>query len=93
MFSIVQHINQSILVFMNNLAQFTVVKDMAIVSADAPIFFLPMFLLGWWIYHNHQKENILKTDLLVIFYGILIALICSIGIQHIVYMERPLTFL
>ena len=58
--------------------------------ADAPIFFLPTFLIISWIFYTYKiNNNSKKSDLLNIFFSIIIAIIISLLIQQIVDINRP----
>jgi undecaprenyl-diphosphatase len=93
MFAFLQNINQATLIYLNSLWQYSIIQKMAIIFADAPILFLPVFFLWLWFYYNYKKDTWAKTNLLVIFYSIVVAILLSVGIQHVVYVQRPLLFL
>ena len=58
--------------------------------ADAPIFFLPIFLIISWIFYTYKiSDNWKKSDLLNIFFSIIIAIIVSLLIQQVVDISRP----
>lgn len=65
------------------------------ILADLPIFFLPLFLLGMWIYFTFKiKINAEeKTKLLHIFYACVTGIILSYIIKLFVDIERPEMYL
>ncbi len=62
------------------------------IFADLPIFFLPIFLVGLWLYYNFKNID-KKTKLLYIFYATFIWIIVNLIIQQFFPMERPETFI
>ena len=62
--------------------------------SDAPIFFLPIFLVWAWIFWTYKiKDNEKKADLLNIVYWIIVAIIINLIIQHFFYFSRPETLI
>ena len=65
--------------------------------SDAPIFFLPIFLILAWIFYSYKKsplqrgdlEGTKKLNLLNIVYWVILAIIINIIIQNIVKIDRP----
>jgi RsiW-degrading membrane proteinase PrsW (M82 family) len=57
--------------------------------SDAPIFIIPIFLVGFWFYFNYKKENYSKNKLLFIFYSTILAILISLFIQQFVELDRP----
>lgn len=84
-----QDFNIMWLQFLNNLWNNPVIEKVVFVFADAPIFFLPAFLLCYWIYYSCKKETIKKENLLLTFYSVVIGISVSMLIQHFVHIERP----
>ena len=59
-------------------------------SSDMPIFFLPIFLVGAWLFWTYKsKNNKKKYDLLNIFYSVVLAVSINLIIQHFFFFERP----
>ncbi|MCD5380670.1 phosphatase PAP2 family protein [Candidatus Gracilibacteria bacterium] len=88
-----QEINLALFHFFNNLASMAFFEIMVSIFVDLPIFVLPVFLLGYWIYYTYfskdkgNKEA--KNNLLLIFYSTVLALIISLIIQQFVHLDRP----
>ncbi|MDR2640048.1 MAG: hypothetical protein LBC61_01585 [Candidatus Peribacteria bacterium] len=83
-------INKDLLVFLNSLLDFPVVEFTAPTFADAPIFFLPIFLIFGWLYYSFKEKDVQKKkDLLFIFYSCVIAVIINLIIKHFVNVDRP----
>jgi len=60
--------------------------------SDAPIFFLPIFLVWIWLYYTFKnKKQDKKIDLLNIFWWIVLAVIINLIIQQFFFFERPET--
>ena len=89
----IQTINQNLLFYFNSFAINPVVKAMVIIFADLPIFFLPIFLVWYWIYYTKTRESNKKGNLLFIFYSTVIAIVINMIIQKFIYIQRPLAFL
>lgn len=84
------NLNEEMLVYLNNLANNNeIVKKIVETFVDLPIFFVPLFLVVYWIYYSIKKDNNKKEDLLIIFYSIVFSMILAMIIQHFVYIERP----
>ncbi len=100
-----QEINKELLIQLNSLLNYDIIQYITLCFADTPIFFLPIFLLGYWIYYTYKKDptviseinltkNLLqKENLIYIFYSVLLWLIISLIIQHFVHIARPETVL
>lgn len=92
-----QIINQNWLSFMNNLLEYQQIECIVYIMADAPIFFIPLFLVWFWIYYNYrfpgQAWEWYKSKLLFIFYSTIIAITISIIIQQFVDINRPEEYL
>lgn len=97
-----QEINKELLLSLNSLMNYEIVKKIVVLFVDFPIFFLPVFLIFTWIYYTYYKKNIPiisnppftknlleKENLLYIFYSVVIWTIISLWIQHLVHIERP----
>jgi len=89
----IQAVNQQLFLALNSLSENTVIRDISIIFADAPIFFLPLFLVAGWIYFAQKKNTKTKESLLAIFYSTAVTVIFNMIIQHLVFVERPATFL
>jgi len=89
-----QEINQNLLIYLNSLMENIFVEKIALIFADSPIFFLPIFLVFMWFYYTYkQKDNEKKKDLLFIFYSAIIVIIINYIIKAFVDIERPETVL
>lgn len=87
--SLILYINQSLLDFLNSLLNYEIIWTLAPIFADLPIFFLPFFLLGMWIYYWIKKEREKQESLIYIFWACVIWLIISLTIQQFVHLDRP----
>ena len=64
------------------------------ILADLPIFFLPCFLWGMWLYYtfvNQEKDK--RTHLLHILYACIVGMILSFVIKQFVDIERPESYI
>lgn len=88
-----QEINKEILIYLNSLSHNSVIESLVTTFVDLPILFLPIFLLWLWIYYSYSKKDNVKwkLKLLYIFYSTIIAIIISLIIQQIIYVDRPET--
>lgn len=93
MIEILKSFNETWLSALNWLAQYSIIKDIAITFADAPIFILPIFLLSFWIIHNKKWETSKKENMLYIVYSVIMAISINLILQKLVHIERPEAFL
>lgn len=93
MIEILKNFNEFGLTSLNSLGQYVVIKDIAVIFADAPIFILPIFLLSFWIINKKRWEINGKENMLYIVYSVIMAISISLIIQKLVHIERPETFL
>ncbi|QFR38891.1 phosphatase PAP2 family protein [Candidatus Gracilibacteria bacterium 28_42_T64] len=84
-----QKFNEDLLVFLNSLNSNSNIESMVGIFADAPIFFLPIFLVSTWIFYNFNSQHEKKEMLLNIFYSVVLAIIMNLIIQQIVIFDRP----
>ncbi|MBW7954615.1 phosphatase PAP2 family protein [Candidatus Gracilibacteria bacterium] len=88
-----ENINKPISAFLNSFTSNDFIKDIIFIFADAPIFLIPLFLAGYWIYFIIKKDNFNKENLLFIFYSTIVAILISLFIQQIIHIDRPETYL
>lgn len=83
-------INDQVWLFLNNFVIENSLEKYVWYFSDAPIFFLPIFLLWAWLFYTFKIKNIeKKADLLNIVYWIILAIIINLIIQNIVHLDRP----
>lgn len=78
--------------YLNSFMSNEVFSYIAIFLADAPIFFLPAFLVFLWFYYNNKNQNDKKENLIYIFYSTFVSLIINLFIQLFYKSERPSDF-
>lgn len=87
-----QEINITLFQFLNNFSAYSFIAKISPFLADFPIFFLPLFLSGMWLYFAYTNtNNSKKSELLNIFYCVVVAIFISLIIQQFVDIERPET--
>lgn len=79
--------------YLNSFLENKFIAWIVFIFADAPIFILPLFLISFWFYYNHKNDINWKKTLLYIFYWITLGILINLIIQHIVFIDRPLTSL
>jgi|SaaInlV_110m_DNA_1040235.scaffolds.fasta_scaffold00743_9 membrane-associated phospholipid phosphatase len=96
-----QELNKELLISLNSMLDYNIIKNITLYFADLPIFFLPIFLLSFWIYYSyshkskiisniHLTNNLLeKENLLYIFYSVVLWITISLWIQQIIQIDRP----
>jgi len=101
----IQEINKELLIYLNSLLNYDIIQYMTLCLADTPIFFLPIFLIWFWLYYTYKKDTTILTEinltknllqkenLIYIFYSALLWIIISLIIQQIIHIERPETVL
>lgn len=92
----IQNINKELLINLNSLNEFSYIQIIVSYFADLPIFFLPIFLVTYWLYYTFNKnikstqEKYLKKELLLhILYSVIIWIAISLSIQQFVVIDRP----
>lgn len=85
--------NEDLLHFLNSLTEIESIKKFALFMADSPIFFLPIFLVWFWIYYTIKWQENKKDSLLFIFYCCVLGVIINYIIKMFVTTERPETAL
>ncbi len=85
--------NQNTSLVLSSLTENSIIKIVLPYFADLPIFSIPFFLVGYWLFSTLQKDDSIKQKILLIFYADIFAGIIAILIQQFIYVERPLTFL
>lgn len=82
--------NEELLEYVNGLMEYDIAQCFVSVFADGPVFFMPVFLLVWWLIYTYKNKNIQKKkELLTIFYTAVIGLFANIGFQKLFNFERP----
>lgn len=84
-----QQYNEQGLIFLNSLANTQALQKVFWILADAPIFFLPIFLVWMWVYYVIKNNNSQKKSLLLLFYSTVVALTINIVLQNLVHFDRP----
>lgn len=91
-----QNINEELLIFLNSLMNYIIIEKLVLFFSDTPIFFLPIFLVYYWIYYTYNKKYLLneksiikKEKLLLIFYSTIIWIIINLIIKNFIHFERP----
>lgn len=85
-----QELNKQILIFLNSFLENDFLKIFSHIFSDWPIFFLPIFLVFYWIFWTFKEKNIeRKNDLLNIFYAVVFAVSTNLIFQKFFHFERP----
>lgn len=87
--SLHQNINIPGLEFFNSFTQNPLIAQCVFYLADLPIFVIPLFLAGSWIFFAVKKQNSPKEILLFLFYSMVLAILVSTFIQQFVDLDRP----
>lgn len=85
----IQQVNETLLIYLN---WFSINKNIEIlvwIFADAPIFFVPIFLFVTRIILTYKKKTENKADLLFIFYSCILGIAIALLIQQIIHFDRP----
>jgi undecaprenyl-diphosphatase len=89
MFEIIQNLNTEWLQYFNSFSKNPIIENIVWVFADAPIFFIPIFLIVVWITLSYKKQQKKKEDLLFILYSCILGIVIALLIQHFVHFDRP----
>lgn len=84
-----QDFNKPISTLLNDLTENKIIGNIVYVFADVPIFFLPAFLVWFWLYYTFKKTPEEKNKLLFILYSVWLAIFISLIIQNIIHIDRP----
>lgn len=85
--------NHSAPLFFNTFSENSIIRNSLPYFADVPIFSIPIFLIGYWIFATLQKNTKMKEGLLAILYSDILAGVSVTIIQLFIYVNRPLIFL
>ena len=89
-----QELNYFVFQALNWLTDNEAIANIAPIFADLPIFFLPLFLAGMWLYYTFKNlDNEGRKTLIHIFYACVIWMILSFIIKQFVDIERPEAYL
>ncbi len=89
--------NVELFQYINELTRFEIIKRLAPLIADIPIFFLPLFLTSMWLYYTFSQKfswdtrYVLRENLMFIFYACVTVIIFSYLIKSQVDIDRPET--
>lgn len=87
-------LNQEILIWLNGfVSNNNIAESLIFFFTDTPIFFIPLFLVWYWIYYSLNKDNTKKIELLNIFYSIVISITIALTIQQFIQIDRPEDYL
>lgn len=56
MLSQVFELNKHLFLILNQLGDIGIIRSIVSVFADAPIFLIPFFLVGFWLYYRNKKD-------------------------------------
>ncbi len=89
MFQEIMKINENLLLSLNSLSKNDIIANLVWIFADAPIFFIPIFLIITWIILSYKKELEKKKDLLFILYSCILGIVIALLIQKLIHFDRP----
>lgn len=89
MFEIIQNLNTEWLQYFNSFSKNPIIENIVWIFADAPIFFIPIFLIVVWITLSYKKQQKKKEDLLFILYSCILGIVIALLIQQFVHFDRP----
>lgn len=92
MFAQLFELNKQLFLTLNQLGDIGIIRNIVSIFADAPIFLIPLFLVGFWLYYTKQKDISGKERLLSVFYATVLAIVFNIVIQKFVHIDRPAEF-
>lgn len=85
-------LNKQLFLILSQLGDIGIIRSSVPIFADAPIFLIPLFLVGFWLYYAKQKDISGKERLLSMFYATVLAIVINIAIQKFVHIDRPTEF-
>lgn len=84
------NLNEEILKNLNSLIENNFWKNFAFIFADLPTFFMPLFLVWFWLFYTFKIKNLeKKKDLLFIFYSVVLAFAWNYFIKIFADFSRP----
>lgn len=84
-----QNLNKYILNYLNSLIESDFWFNFSWLFSDGPIFFLPIFLVYFWIFWTFKKQIEKKKDLLFIFFSTFFAISWNLIFQRFFSFKRP----
>jgi len=92
--NLIWNINNNISIYLNNFVVNNHLEKIIWIFSDAPIFFLPIFLLTVWFYYTFKEKNIKeKENILFIFYSVVLAILLNSFIKIFIQEKRPDTLI
>ena len=85
--------NHSASIFLSTFAENSIIRNILPYLADVPIFSIPIFLIGYWIFATVQENVEIKEKLLAILYADILAGVLVTIVQQFIYVDRPLIFI
>jgi undecaprenyl-diphosphatase len=85
----IQQINEFWLVYLNWFSENDTIQTLVWFFADAPIFFIPIFLFFTWVILAYKNKSEKKEDLLYILYSCILGIIIALLMQQIIHFDRP----
>lgn len=86
---LIENLNEIMLIYLNKLWNNPIIEKCVWVFADAPIFFIPIFLIVTWLILTYKNKNEKKNELLIILYSTILWIIIAIITQHLFHFDRP----
>jgi len=88
--NLIRNINNNIAIYLNNFILNNNLQNFIWFFVDAPIFFLPVFLIVSRLYWNFKvKDNLQKENLLYIFYTTIVWLVLNSLLKIFIFEYRP----
>ena len=88
--NLIWNINNNIAIYLNNFILNNNLQNFIWFFVDAPIFFLPVFLIVSRLYWNFKvKDNLQKENLLYIFYTTIVWLVLNSLLKIFIFEYRP----
>lgn len=85
-------LNKHLFLILKQLGDIEIIRNIVSIFADAPIFLVPLFLVGFWLYYTNKKNISGKERLLLVLYATILAILFNIIIQKFIHIDRPAEF-
>jgi len=85
----IQNINNLIEIYLNHFVINNNLQTFIWLFSDSPIFFLPLFLLAYWLYYNFSWNSDKKESLLYTFYSVILWLLFNSILKLFIFEHRP----
>lgn len=87
--NLIWDINNQVAIYLNHFVINNHLQTFIRIFADSPIFFLPIFLIWFWLYYVYKWKVEDKVRLLYVFYAVVIWVVLNTLFKLFIFEHRP----